>query len=68
MKLNEIDEAARIATRAKIDLIRSLGFVGNTHCCPGCMNELHADLGQHKPDCTLLADMLHDRTLDEDES
>lgn len=47
---------------ALIAVIRSLGFVGNSHYCSGCLNEFHADRGQHKSDCSVL----HDINIDDD--
>lgn len=47
-------------TKAVIAVIRALGFVGNTHYCPYCMNEFHADRGQHAPDCSLLFEIKED--------
>jgi hypothetical protein len=41
--------------KAVIAVIRTLGFIGNTHYCPHCMNEFHHDRGQHEPDCETLA-------------
>lgn len=43
-----------------ISAIRALGFVGNSHYCPGCLNHFHVDRGQHEPDCSVLADMNRD--------
>lgn len=34
-----------------LSLIRWLGFVGNTHYCPQCLNEFWAAHGLHEPDC-----------------
>ncbi len=45
---------------AMIALIRTLGFVGNSHYCGGCLNEFHADRGQHKAGCPTLADLIAD--------
>ncbi len=50
-------------TRGKIELIRWLGFVGNSHYCSVCMNTFHEDFGQHAPDCTIPAELAHDRDL-----
>lgn len=41
---------------AVIAVIRTLGFVGNTHYCPGCLNRFHEDRGQHQPGCPVLAE------------
>ena len=43
-----------------VSVIRALGFVGNSHYCPSCLNTFHDDCGQHKPDCQSLAGMLED--------
>lgn len=47
-------------TKAVIAVIRTLGFVGNAHYCPYCMNHFHDDCGQHEPDCEGLQIMLAD--------
>ncbi len=52
------ETATKAANDAGVALIRSLGFVGNTHYCADCMNTFHDDLGQHKPDCGILAGLL----------
>lgn len=41
-------------------VIRALGFVGNSHYCPHCMNHFHDDRGQHDPDCGVLAEIQED--------
>ncbi len=38
-------------------MIRTLGFIGNAHYCPYCLNHFHDDFGQHEPDCQGIADM-----------
>lgn len=43
---------------AIVAVIRTLGFVGNMHYCPGCMNHFHDTCGQHEPDCPVLAEMM----------
>lgn len=52
------DEKVRV--RAVISVIRALGFVGNAHYCSSCMNHFHEDRGQHKPGCSILADLRAD--------
>ncbi|HSE46093.1 MAG TPA: hypothetical protein VLA89_12275 [Gemmatimonadales bacterium] len=47
-------------TRAIISVIRTLGFIGNAHYCPYCMNHFHDDRGQHELDCEGLANMKAD--------
>ena len=49
---------AACATVAAVDVIRSLGFIGNAHYCADCMNHFHDDLGQHEPGCSVLASLL----------
>lgn len=49
---------------AVIAVIRCLGFVGNAHYCPWCLNHFHEDRGQHQLDCEGLAIM---REEDDDE-
>lgn len=44
----------------RIKVIRMLGFIGNSHYCPGCLNEFHADRGQHDFDCPSLKDLMDD--------
>ncbi len=47
-------------TRVAVEVIRALGFVGNSHYCSDCMNTFHDDFGQHKPGCSVLADIATD--------
>lgn len=54
-EINHVIEAC--ANAAAVDVIRSLGFVGNSHYCADCMNTFHSDLGQHKPGCSVLAEL-----------
>lgn len=56
----EKSEENRHAVAIRIRVIRALGFVGNMHYCGDCMNEFHADRGQHKPGCSVLASILED--------
>lgn len=49
-----------VYSRGAVHTHNSIGFIGGTRYCPGCMNEFHADYGQHKPDCSVLADMRAD--------
>jgi hypothetical protein len=46
--------------RSAVDAISALGFVGNMHYCPDCMNRFHDDRGQHKPGCSVLAGLESD--------
>ena len=43
-----------------LTVMSAFGWVGNTHYCPGCMNEFWADAGQHEPDCPTLRDIMDD--------
>ena len=43
-----------------VEIIRALGFVGNAHYCPDCMNHFHDTCGQHEPGCSVLAGLLAD--------
>jgi hypothetical protein len=47
-------------TDAVIAVIRILGFIGNAHYCPHCLNHFHDDRGQHKSDCAGLAELQQD--------
>lgn len=49
---------AAVATAAAVRVIRALGFVGNSHYCPDCMNHFHDTAGQHEPGCSVLAGLL----------
>lgn len=43
-----------------VAVIRALGFIGNAHYCPDCMNHFHDDHGQHETGCSVLAQILAD--------
>lgn len=48
---------AAFSNHGGVGVIRALGFIGGAHYCPVCMNEFHADLGQHEPGCDRLAEL-----------
>lgn len=46
--------------QAVVSVIRALGFVGNAHYCPACLNQFHEDRGQHTSDCPVPAELAQD--------
>lgn len=61
-----LNRLGRAGTDGAVDLIRSLGFVGNMHYCPDCMRHFHDYLGQHAPGCELIKRLIAELGEDED--